>query len=115
MPLIDLTDADFDEAIRGDDVPILVDFWAAWCGPCRILEPTLERLATTFAGRAKVARVNVDSNRITSEAYGIRSIPTLILFRGGRPVTKSVGVATLAQLTSLLDKALVPEVQKVTH
>jgi len=102
----DLTDATFDRAVASEGLPMLVDFWAPWCGPCRVLEPTLIQVAKTFEGRLLVARVNVDDSRATAEAHGIRSIPTLILFRGGRSIARKVGVASLTELTALLNDEL---------
>ena len=90
--IIQLTDANFDEKIR-ESTPILVDFWAAWCAPCKMIAPTLEALATDFAGRIRIGKLNVDENGATATRYGIQSIPTLILFKAGEEADKMIGVA----------------------
>ena len=100
-----LTDADFQEAIQGD-TPILVDFWAAWCAPCRMIAPVLEELAGEYDGRARVGKVNVDEHGATAQKFGIQSIPTLILFKNGEVADKVVGVAPKEALSRLLDKHL---------
>jgi thioredoxin 1 len=86
-----VTDADFERVVLGAGVPVLVDFWASWCGPCRMQEPVLEDMAREFAGRALVAKVNVDANPVTAQSYGVMSIPTLILFRNGQAVDRITG------------------------
>jgi thioredoxin 1 len=100
-----LTDADFEAAIQGD-TPILVDFWAAWCAPCRMIAPVLEELAGEYDGRARVGKVNVDEHGATAQRFGIQSIPTLILFKNGEVADKVVGVAPKEALSRLLDKHL---------
>ena len=101
-----VTDASFEADVLKSDVPVLVDFWAPWCGPCRIVGPTLDRIAEQYAGRATVAKVNVDENPQTSMQYGIRSIPTIALFRGGEIVNGVIGVAPDAHFTEMLDEQL---------
>jgi thioredoxin 1 len=93
----------FDREVAGDGVT-LVDFWAAWCGPCRALAPSLERLAADFSGRAKVAKVDVDANPDLAGRFGVRSIPTLVFFRGGREVERVVGNVPYAQLQQTLTR-----------
>jgi thioredoxin 1 len=100
------TDATLRGLVARSDVPTLVDFWAPWCGPCRLLAPVLDRIAQTYEGRVQVLSVNVDDNRSSSAAYDIRSIPTLILFRGGEATARVVGVVPATQLGALLDDAL---------
>ncbi len=97
------TDANFQEEVLQSDLPVLVDFWAAWCGPCRVIAPTIEELASEYEGRAKVVKLDVDANPQTAMAYNIRSIPTLLLFKGGRPVDQMVGVVPKPMLVQKLD------------
>jgi len=101
-----LEESNFDKEVLQSDVPVLVDFWAEWCGPCKMLGPTIEEIARDYSGRAKVGKVNVDQNSGLAEKYGIRGIPTVILFKGGQAVEQIVGVQTKDALTALLDKAL---------
>jgi thioredoxin 1 len=99
-----VTDGDFDQQILQSDVPALVDFWAAWCGPCRTVGPVVEELAGEYAGKVKVAKLNVDENKQTPTKYGIRGIPTLILFKGGQVVDQIVGAVPKDRIKDLLDK-----------
>jgi thioredoxin 1 len=101
-----LTDASFEADVLKSDVPVLVDFWAPWCGPCRVVAPVLDRIATRYQGRVTVGKLNVDENQQTSMAYGIRSIPTIALFIGGEPVDGVMGAAPEALFEQLLDKHL---------
>jgi thioredoxin 1 len=100
------TDDNFETEVLGSEQPVLVDFWAAWCGPCRMIAPTIETLAEKYQGKAKVMKLNVDENPNTPQHYGIRGIPTLILYKGGQVAETIVGVPGNAQATlaSLLDK-----------
>lgn len=90
--LVELTDANFENEVLKSDKPVLVDFWADWCQPCKMLTPTIEKLATNFAGKAKVGKINTDNARNTAIKYGINAIPTVILFNNGQPVQKWVGL-----------------------
>lgn len=100
-----VTDSDFDDEILKSDVPALVDFWAAWCGPCRTVGPVVEELADEYAGKVKVAKLNVDDNKQTPTKYGVRGIPTLMLFKDGRLVDQIVGAVPKGRIKELLDKA----------
>ena len=90
---VEITDQSFQEAVLNSDKPVLVDFWAAWCGPCRMLGPIIEEVAIDFEGKALVGKVDVDNNQQISVDYGIRNIPTVLIFKNGEVVDKIVGVA----------------------
>lgn len=100
------TDDSFANDVLNADQPVLVDFWAPWCGPCRALTPTINELAETFDGRAKVGKVNVDENPETAAQYGVRSIPTLLIVHDGEVVDQTVGVAAKEQLARKLEDVL---------
>lgn len=104
--IIVTTDATFDQDVLQSPVPVLVDFWAPWCGPCRIVAPIVEELANEYAGRIKVAKLNTDENQLTAATYGIRGIPTLAIFRDGQIVDGVVGAAPKKTIKQLLEKHL---------
>ena len=97
------TDASWDKDVLNSDVPVLVDFWAEWCGPCRMMAPTVDAIATDYAGRLKVGKLNVDENGATGMRYNIRGIPTLLLFKGGKVVEQKVGAVGKADVQKMLD------------
>lgn len=97
------TDDNFESEVLHSDQPVLVDFWATWCGPCRTIAPTIEELASEYEGRAKVVKLDVDNNPQTAMKYGIRSIPSLLFFKGGKPVDQMVGVVPKRVLAEKLD------------
>lgn len=101
-----VTDANFEAEVLKAGGPVLVDFWAPWCGPCRAVGPVIEKVAEQYEGRVKVAKMNVDENQVTSQTYGIRSIPTIALFQGGAVVDGVLGAAPLPFFTEMLDKHL---------
>jgi thioredoxin 1 len=106
MPLVHLSDASFDQEVIKSDLPVIVDFWAAWCGPCRMIGPVFEELSDDYAGRLKFGKVDVDANQATAGKYGIRSIPALLVFKGGRVVDTIVGAMPKAALAQKIDAAL---------
>ncbi len=101
-----LQDATFDKEVLKSDVPVLVDFWAVWCGPCKAIAPHVEELATQYKGKVKVAKMDVDEHQQVPQQYGIRSIPTLLVFKGGRVVDTIVGAVPKAKLEESFRKAL---------
>ena len=101
-----LTDGNFDDSVIKSTVPVLVDFWAEWCGPCRMIAPTVEELATDYSGKVTIGKLNVDDNPNTATQFGVRSIPTLLLYKGGEVVESVVGLTDKTRLQALLDKHL---------
>ncbi|MCY3776134.1 MAG: thioredoxin [Candidatus Aminicenantes bacterium] len=102
----DVTDQSFETDVLQSSDPVLVDFWAAWCAPCRMLSPTIDQIAQDFAGRAKVVKLNVDDNRETSAKYGIRGIPTLLLFKNGELRDQVVGATSRENIARLIENQL---------
>ena len=103
---LQITDASFDEVVLTSDKPVLVDFWATWCGPCRMLGPVIEELATEYEGRVVVGKVDVDNNQEFAAKYGVRNIPTVLVFKDGEVVGRQVGVAPKKTYTDALDSLL---------
>ena len=102
----DVSDQDFDTEVLQSDQPVLVDFWAAWCAPCRMIAPTVDQVAQDYSGRAKVVKLNVDDNRETSARFNIRGIPTLLLFKDGEVKDQIVGATSKDQISRLIDAQL---------
>ena len=104
--ILQVKDAEFDEKVLKAELPVLVDFWAEWCGPCKMIAPILEEIATEYAGKLAVAKVDIDSNPATPQRYGVRGIPTLILFKDGEVHATKVGALSKSQLASFIDTNL---------
>ena len=104
----DTSDATWEQDVLKSDQPVLVDFWAPWCGPCRMVAPVMEKVADAYKGRVTVVKMNVDDNQQTSMTYGIRSIPTIALFKDGDVVDGVMGAAPLPFFTEMLDKHVTP-------
>ena len=103
---MEVTDANFDQEVLKAEQPVLIDFWAAWCGPCRALAPVVDELAQSYNGRVKIAKMDVDKNVATPQRYGVRGIPTLLLFKGGQVKEQIVGYVARDVIENALDKNL---------
>ncbi len=101
-----VSDAQFEDEVLKSDGPVLVDFWAEWCGPCKMISPLLDDLAASYGGRLKVAKVNIDQNQKTPRDYNVRSIPTLMVFKDGKVQATQIGAVSRTQLTQIIDKAI---------
>jgi len=104
MSIVSLTDDSFEEKVIKSSTPVLVDYWAEWCGPCKSIAPILEEIAEEYAGKVVVAKLNIDDNTDTAPKYGIRGIPTLMLFKDGEVEATKVGALNKSQLTAFLDQ-----------
>jgi len=101
--IIYVSDAEFENKVLQSDVPVLVDFWAEWCGPCKMIAPILDEIAGEYSGKIKIAKLNIDDNPATPPRYGIRGIPTLMLFKNGNVEATKVGAVSKSQLSAFLD------------
>ncbi|MEC7761086.1 MAG: thioredoxin [Pseudomonadota bacterium] len=106
MATVAVTDATFEEEVLKSDVPVVVDFWAEWCGPCKMIGPALEELATEYGDKVKIAKVNVDENPNSPAQLGVRGIPALFMFKDGQPISNKVGAAPKAALQSWIDESI---------
>ena len=104
--IIHISDESFEEEVLQSDRPVLIDYWAEWCGPCKMIAPVLEEIATEYSDRLKVVKLNIDDNPQTPPKYGIRGIPTLMVFKNGQVEATKVGAVSKAQLTAFLDDSL---------
>ncbi|ETX09530.1 thioredoxin [Marinomonas ushuaiensis DSM 15871] len=103
---IQITDAQFAEEVLNSDIPVIVDFWAPWCGPCKMIAPILEDVAAEYAGKVKVVKLNVDENQETAPKYNVRGIPTLLVVKGGEVVATKVGAVSKSQLIEFVNGAI---------
>lgn len=104
--VLHVTDASFEQEVLQSEVPVLLDFWAPWCGPCRMVGPILEELAPEMDGKIKIAKINVDDNQQVAAQFGVRSIPTLVIVKDGKAVATQVGALPKNQIVALIDKSI---------
>lgn len=106
MATLPVTDSDFDAEVRQADTPVLVDFWAEWCGPCKQIGPALEELSEEYAGKVKIVKINIDENQEQAAALGVRGIPALFMFKDGEVISNRMGAAPKAALKSWIDESV---------
>jgi len=104
--IVEISDTTFDSEVLKSSTPVLVDFWAPWCGPCRILAPIIKEISDSYSGKIKVGKINVDENQLTTMKYGIRSIPTLIVFKDGNVLEQIIGAVPKSEIERLINKIL---------
>ena len=102
--VLHINDADFESVVVNSDIPVLLDFWAPWCGPCKMIAPVLDELAPEFAGKVKIVKMNLDDNQATPAQFGVRSIPTLLLIKNGQVVATQVGALPKTQLANFINQ-----------
>ena len=104
--IIEISDSNFESEVVNSDLPVLIDFWAPWCGPCRAIAPLVEEISSSYAGKIKVGKMNVDENQSTTMKFGIRSIPTLIMFKGGEAVDQIIGAVPKGEIERVVEKTI---------
>jgi thioredoxin 1 len=106
MATVEITDANFENEVVNSDIPVLIDFWAVWCGPCKLIAPTVDEIANEYQGKVKVGKLDVDNNQMVATKFGIRSIPTLLIFKGGKMVDQIVGAVPKSAIVQKLNTHL---------
>ncbi len=101
-----ITDSSFDQEVLKSDIPVLVDYWAEWCGPCKMIAPILDEIAADYEGKLKITKLNIDDNPATPPKFGVRGIPTLMIFKGGDVQSTKVGALSKSQLTAFIDQSI---------
>ncbi len=104
--ILEVSDSNFESEVVNSDVPVLIDFWAPWCGPCRAIAPIVEEISSTYEGKIKVGKMNVDENQATTMKFGIRSIPTLIMFKDGEAIDQIIGAVPKGEIERVVEKSL---------
>ena len=104
--VVEITDGNFDGEVTSSEIPVLIDFWAEWCGPCRMLAPTIEELAKDYAGKVKVGKLNTDDNRNTAAKFNINAIPTVLIFKNGQLAKQMVGLSSKKDIAAALDEQI---------